>query len=487
MHYLSPQDRHQLSIISPSLDEMIPPEADVRLLDLLVGQVVGSNPDKFRYKGQVAVGRKAYSPQTMLKLYLYGYLNGISSSRKLERECGRNIEVMWLLGNLRPDFKTIADYRKDMGDHIRYLTHQFRLFLRDHGYIKGQLVAIDGTKLKANARRGMLKRSVVEQRLEQASEQMDAYLSQLTANDRRDELLEEVSGAGNDTGELVDKIIALEAEISRLKEHQRQMDSKGENYHSPTDPDARLMKSLDGKLSAYNVQTAVDSKHRLVVSAEVTTEGDDHNQLTGNLERVEQTLGSAPVDVVADKGYYVLDEIEKLEESKETRVHVPVQQGQHDREKVSFRYDPDQDEYICSQGKRLVLIARNKRKKNSYADVYRGIECGGCPIRSSCTRSKQKGRIVHRYHNQAWRDQYKQRMQSTESQEYVHRRKAIVEHPFGTLKIWMGKIPLLLRGRSKVQSEVDLYVSAYNLRRMMNIVCFTDLEEMIRSYDWEIA
>lgn len=483
MHYIPPKDRTQTSIMQPSLDEMIGVDAEVRILDLLITEIVRQNPGKFRYKGKVSVGRKAYSPETMLKLYLYGYLNGISSSRKLEAECKRNIEVMWLLGSLAPDFKTISDYRKDNGKQIKFLTHQVRLFLRDKKYIKGEMVAIDGTKLKANAKREMLTRSGLEKRLSKMADEMEGYLVELEENDKLDNQDHDDISSHR---QLVDKIIKLEQEIERLQGYKKNMDDRKVNYYSPADPDAKMMKAREGKIPGYNVQSAVDAENAMIISMEVCDLPNDSQQLKPMVDQIERDLGSGPELVLADKGYYTPDMIEEVEQDGRTRCAIPAQISSRDKDEIEFEYDEEADEYTCSQGKRLVLLSRNKKKKNSLANVYQGNECGGCALRSACTTSKI-GRIIHRYQNQKWRDRYRGRLQTRAVKKLINQRKSIVEHPFGTLRAWMGKTQLLLRGRPKVQIEMDLYGTVYNMRRIMNTVSFTDLKEMIAGYNWKTA
>lgn len=483
MHYILPKDRTQTSIMRPSLDEMIKVDAEVRILDLLVTEIVRQNPGKFRYKGKFRVGRKAYSPETMLKLYLYGYLNKIRSSRNLEAECNRNIEVMWLLGSLAPDFKTISDYRRDNGKQIRFLTRQVKLFLRDKKYIKGKVVAIDGTKLKANAKREMLTRSGLEKRLSKMADEMEDYLAELEENDVLDDQDHDDRSSHR---QLVDKVTRLEHEIERLQGYKKDMDDRNVNYYSSADPDAKLMKAREGKIPGYNVQSAVDSEHGMIVSLEVCDSPVDQHQLKPMVDQVKNDIGFVPEIVLADRGYHTPDMIEEVEQDGKTMCAVPAQISTRDKDEIEFKYDEEADEYTCSQGERLSLIQRNKQKRNSLTNVYQGKECGGCPLRSVCTTSKI-GRIIHRYHNQKWRDHYRGRLQTRAVKELMNQRKAIVEHPFGTIRAWMGKTQFLLRGRPKVQVEVDLYGTVYNMRRIMNIVSCSDLHEMIAEYDWKMA
>jgi transposase len=224
----------------------------------------------------------------------------------------------------------------------------------------------------------------------------------------------------------------------------------------------------------------------MIISLELCDSVNDAHQLKPMVDQVKAELDSVPELVLADKGYFTFDILEEIEQSGKTQCLVPVQKNLRDHKQITFKYDEVADEYICSQGKRLKLIAKNKKKQNNSANVYRGIECDECTLRSVCTTSK-KGRLLHRYHNQEWRDHYRERIQTRAVKALIKKRKTIVEHPFGTLRAWMGKTQLLLRGKSKVQIELDLYGTVYNMRRLMNMVPFTELKAMIAGYDWEMA
>jgi transposase len=232
MHYVNPEDRTQCSLFT-SLDDMISSANPVRVIDLIVNSIVSTNRDKFSEKGQESIGRRAYSPETLLKLYLYGYFNGIRSSRKLEAETHRNIEVMWLLGNLRPDHKTIANFRKDCSDQIKFTTTRFREFLRDEGYIEGKRVGIDGSRMKANAKRSMLSVEKIDKRLSRMEVDMDNYLKQLTMNDLQDDLLEEYGDDDTHSDgidkHLIEKIASLQEEIEKLYRQKQTLEERGTN------------------------------------------------------------------------------------------------------------------------------------------------------------------------------------------------------------------------------------------------------------------
>lgn len=487
MHFVQPRNRDQ-TLFFNSLDDFVHRDHPVRILDAIVSNILRHNPDRFRYKGQKEVGRRAYSPETMLKLYIYGYLNGISSSRKLEVETQRNIELKWLLGDLQPDHKTISNYRRDNKEQIKRVTIEFRRFLKEHGYIKGEIVAVDGTKVKANANRDMLTSEKIRRRLSNLDKQLDNYLKQLDRNDLEEDIFEEMDFLEIDSihKHLIDKIASLQEEIESLKEKQSILDESGKKQLSISDIDASLMKSVDGNIPAYNIQIATDSEHKMIADAIVSTNPNDLRELGSLMKSMKENLKIEPEEGLADKGYYNPKDIKELEEHGKTAFYIPAPKSSRDKDEINFSYDEDKDEYICSEGKQLILKQRNKELKGNLADVYQGIECNDCPLRSRCTRSKQ-GRILRRYHDQDWRDSYKRRIKSRKGKEKIQERKAMIEHVFGTLKYWMGKIPLLLRGKEKVQTEINIYTTAYNLKRLISIESFENLIEMINEYKWEMA
>ena len=487
MHFIKAEDRQQFTFMQ-SLDDLVGPDNPVRVIDAIVDAIIERNPEDFSDKGQSPLGRRAYRPGTFLKLYIYGYLNGISSSRKLEIEAHRNIELIWLLGNLRPDFKTIADYRKDNGDEIKLLTRRFRQFLRDQGFIRGKTVGVDGTRVKANADRSMLTARKIERRVKSINEKIEDYLGRLMDNDKRDDILDQLDAEdGSEINqELIDKIAELEERLRSLGEQKETLNKESRGEVSPSDPDARLMKSRDGKIPAYNVQLVVDDKNKLITGSMVSTEPNDQELLEPVLKNVKEELGIEPEEVLGDKGYASFTAIEKVESSGRTTCYIPLSKHKNDKNPIRFSYNEKKDEFICEWGKSLPLKAKNKFHHGQYMDVYQGIECEGCPVSTQCTSSKY-GRIIQRPHNQSWREAYRQRLEQTLGKSKVKLRKSLVEHPFGTIRYWMGKIPLLLRGREKVDTEINIYTTAYNIKRLISLKGSTELIEMINRYDWARA
>jgi len=491
MHYIIPKSRHQITFMQ-SLDDLVPVEHYVRLIDALVDSIVSANTEQFVYKGQKKSGRRAFNPTTMLKLYLYGYLNSIKTSRKLERECHRNIEVIWLLGNLKPDHKSIADYRRDNAKAIKHITKQFRHFLKDNGFIQGKLIAIDGTKVKANTNKDMLTIKKIDYRLKRLDKQLDQYLEQLMINDRQEDLFEEIEESSfydypdSPNQVLLDKITKLQEQVDNLQKQKEQLQSQSRSSISPTDSEAKLMRSRDGMIPAYNTQIAVDGAYDMIAHSNVFDNTSDVELLEPMLNELEQEADIVPDAAVTDKGYYNLKQVEDIEKNKKTTCYVPRPKHKTDGCPITFTYDKQHDEYCCSQGKRLIKKQKNKIKNGQQSDVYQGIECNGCQMRSKCTTSKD-GRIVNHYHNQIWREQYRRRMAGVTAKKMMHLRKQIVEHPFGTIKYWMGKIPLLLRGKKKVATEINIYTTVYNFRRLLSIESFQEIMDMIWKYDWKMA
>lgn len=488
MKYIEQLDRHQYQLMS-SLDDLVEAEHPVRIIDQIVESIVINNKGRFEKERETLAGRPSYHESVLIKLYLYGYFNGISSSRKLEVETHRNKEVIWLLGGLRPDHWTISNYRKDNSENIKFVTKKFREFLKRSGYIKLKTVAIDGSKVKAYTNRDMLSKEKIESKLEGIGKKIEEYLGKIAQSDLRDDIIDELGSQDSSqllNGKYLEKIIELQKQVEDLKKQKDILDKEGRNYISSSDTDARLMKSRDGKIPAYNVQIVVDSENKLIADSEVVTDENDNAVLPKIIESIKEELGQLPEEALLDTGYNTPDLIEEVENNEAIRIYASQDNTARDKEAIKFEYDESNDEYKCSLGKRLTLFQSNKKLKKSHANVYQGIECEGCPIKSQCTNSK-KGRIYHRYLNQQWRDQYKKKMLSRIGKKKISQRKAIVEHPFGTIKYLMGRIPLLLRGLEKVKTEINIYTTAYNLKRLTNLEIFENLVMKIENYKWKTA
>ncbi len=489
MHFIEPKDRNQLSLDN-NMDGWVDQNNVVRLIDVMVDKIIKAQPTTFSNRGQKELGRKAYRPETLQKLYLYGYLNGICSSRKLERECHRNLEVMWLLGNLRPDHKTISDYRKDNREAIRQICLSFRIFLKDQGFIEGKTVAYDGTKMKANASRETVKRTGVNQQIKKLETELDKYLTQLQNNDIVEGLEDQLTSLSEDFNvepALLKKIAYLQKQLEEAKTHKKFLDSEDLNCYAPADPDSRLMKGRDGYYPAYNVQTGVDKKNKMIVTGKVTNKTNDLDELYDNVKDTKDQVGITPKTVEADRGYGELDGIKNIEdENPETECVVPLQKNKQEKKDakagISFTFNDEENCFVCNKGRKLKLKARNVVKRGKKYDMYQG-DCAGCNKKSSCTTSI-KGRNVYRNHNKEWNDEYKKRLKTLEAKKKIKERKTIVEHPYGTIKCMLGKIPIRLRGIEKVQIEIDIVTTAYNLRRLTNLETMENLIKRVTNYSW---
>jgi len=488
MYYIAPENRQQLSLMN-SLEDMVAQDHYVRLIDDLIDRIVKENENRFINKGLAKTGRKPYHPATLLKLYLYGYLNGVNSSRKLETECKRNIEMMWLLGNLIPDHKTISDFRKNNSEQIQLAVEQFNLFLKQGGYLKAEVLSVDGSKIRANA--GKVLSDDIEKRLNHLQQQIGGYLAELDGNDRAEQTKENVTELEKQQTNLEENIKHLQQEIEKLKEQKKNFKEEGLDKYSPTDPDARLMKGREGKHFAYNVQAAIDSTHKLIAALEVSTQQNDRALITPMIATIRKKFSITPKEIIADAGYSNIADIQKAEQEERVNCYVALNDNQHQvkdqMQGFVFTYSAQTDRYTCIKGQPLVLTAKNKidKKRGTSASVYRGINCRPCEIKNDCTKSS--ARTIMRYTDRQWRDDYRQKMKSALGKTKLRLRKSLSEHPFGILKQWMGKIPIKLRGKKKVQTEMNIYHLAYNLKRMTSIESFFNFNNLIEQHDWKIA
>jgi len=315
---------------------------------------------------------------------------------------------------------------------------------------------------------------------------MESYLMKLAETDKIDEVKDElgIEEAEESGKKYIEKIIELQKQVESLHAQKEILEKENRRYISNADREVPLMKSRDGKIPGYNVQIAVDSEHHMIADSEVVLDESDNEMIPYMIGSIKEEYGEVPDEALSDNGYNKPDLIEEVEK-KEPGIEVYVSQQKTKEEKgaISFEYDADKDEYKCSEGKRLVLFHRNKILRGSKANAYQGIECEGCPIRSQCTKAP-KGRILHRYANQTWRDEYKKKMSSKEATEKMKKRRSLVEHVFGTMKYLMGKIPLKLRGRAKVSTEINLYATVYNLKRLINIDPVAEILTKIMNYEW---
>lgn len=463
MHYINGENRNQY--IMTSYEELIPADSDIRELETMIDRIYSDCKGSVNWSGESSIGRKAYHPRDLLKLLLYGYLNSIQSSRKLEEACHINLEVRWLLSGLAPDFKTIASFRRLNGELFHEVSKRFQQVMYEYSFIDGKLVALDSVKVKANASRDYLKKKDIEERISKSEQQIGKYLTLLEQNDLQGEVSEDV--AGKTAEQIRATIDALEKQKAELEKYLDIAESHGLNYLHPTDVEAVILKTKEGKVPGYNVQTVVDSKSGMITAIEAETTHNDLNSLDTMIVKVESVLGIEPEILVADTGYGNVELLRKVEAEHDTEVFVSMPSNQ--RNERDFTYLEAEDVYICKAGKRLCRTRKKpKKQKNRLVYVYQCFECAGCEYASSCHKSKT-GRSYTRYVDGDWEKGFRNKMQNVRSTQLLRRRKAIVEHVFGTFRVWMGKIPLLLRGKRLVQAEMDLYALSYNLMRWINL------------------
>ena len=456
--------RTQATLFPDRLDDFITEENAIRVIDVFVD---GLDLSHLGFKTvSKDTGRPAYHPSTMLKLFVYGYLNRIQSSRRLEREAGRNVELMWLLGRLAPDFKTIADFRKDNGKGIKNTCRAFIDICRQLNMFSDVMVAIDGSKFKAvNSKENNYTPKKVQFHIARVEKHIDKYLKQLDDSDKEDEKV-------IDETPIKDKIDWLKNRLCELKALEEEVNNHPDKQISTIDPDSRLLKTKGmTRVVCYNVQTAVDTQHHLIVAHEVTNKP-DRGQLCQVGKAVQTALGKKEVTVLADKGYYSGPDIKDTQEAGMTPL-VPKGDTSGSEKKGIFNrslftYDSDKDVYICPANKELTYrfsgVEDGLTIKRYSLDVW---TCRECALKSQCTKSSQPRRIA-RWEHQDKMDRMNELMASMPDSMLI--RKQTVEHPFGTIKFWMGATHFLTRRFKNVSTEMSLHVLAYNLRRMMSIL-----------------
>ena len=460
-------DRNQATLFPDRLDDWVGEDNGVRVVDVYVD---GLDLGGMGFSGvePLATGRPSYHPSILLKLYIYGYLNRVQSSRRLEREAGRNVEVMWLCGRLAPDHKTIADFRKDNGPALRKVCSQFVALCHQLDLLAEASVAVDGSKFKAvNARDRNFTAAKMARRLAQIEESVARYLHQLDSADRQEPSLARTTK----TQRLQDKIAKLREEMERLGKLEVVRLATPDQQISLTDPDARSM-ATSGRGSGmvgYNVQSAVDTKHHLIVAHEVTNEGSDRAQLCNIAQQAKAALETDALDVVADRGYFSGEQILASEEAGIT-VTLPKPQTSANRAKgqfvkADFVYVAADDVYICPASQRLIYRYTNVEKGLSLRRYWTSA-CQSCAIKDQCTTGKE--RRITRWEHEHVLEAVEQRLD--ENPDAMRVRRQTVEHPFGTIKSWMGATHFQTKTLKRVATEMALHVLAYNIKRVINII-----------------
>ena len=473
--FIKGECRTQITLLPESLDDYVVETNPVRVVDVFVDEL---DLKQLGFEGvQPAVtGRPAYHPAVLLKIYIYGYLNRIQSSRRLEKETQRNIELMWLTGRLMPDFKTIATFRQENGKAIRNVCRQFVMLCQQLGLFSESLVAIDGSKFKAvNNRDRNFTSAKLQRRMEEIESSINRYLTELDTADRQEPTVAQAK-----TERLQDKIAALKAQMKALKDIEVQLNQTPDKQISLTDPDARSMKTRGTGIVGYNVQTAVDTEHHLIVEHDVINDGVDRSQLSNMAKKARSAMGVDDLTAIADRGYFKSEEILACHEAgitvivPKTVTSIATKEGRFS--KADFIYDAEKNEYRCPAGQALIWrfsSIEHGLKLNRYWSSV----CQNCALKEQCTPSPQ--RRISRWEHEDILDAMQSRLDLAPDSMRI--RRQTVEHPFGTLKAWMGATHFLMKTLAHVRTEMSLHVLAYNLKRVINIIGLKALIEGIKA------
>ena len=475
MRYIPGSDRSQTLLLPPMIDDYVSADNPVRFIDAFVDGLDLAALGFGRAKPE-RTGRPGYHPSDKLKLYIYGYLNRVRSSRRLEAETHRNLEVIWLMRELRPDFKTIAAFRRDNRAAFKGVFRQFVRLCAELDLYGREVLAVDGTRLKAvNNRDKNFTKGKLAKQLAKIDQKLDAYLEEMAASDR-------CETGQNATQNLPEKIDRLRKRQGELRATEKDLHDSGEDQISLTDPDARAMHPGTRIGVGYNVQIAVDAKHHLIAEHEVYNHVSDQGLLAETAEAAQTLLGVDEITVVADGGYYQVDDLAACEAAKITP-YVPPQKPKTYKDgerygKADFTFDEEQNAYTCPGGSTLTPVSRGKDKGKPFTTYAKRAACTSCKIKSRCTAAKGYRRI-HRYENEAVLERVKARLAAWP--EAMELRRKTVEHPFGSIKHWMGHRDFLTRRLPNVRAEFSLTALAYNIRRAITLVGVSGLIEATRA------
>jgi transposase len=476
------ESREQASLLPPRIEDYVGPNNPVRAIESFVCALDLAKLG-FRHADRgVEVGQPPYDPADMLKLYLYGYINQIRSSRRLEREACRNLELIWLLKNLRPGYRTIANFRKENWKALKAVNRSFVLLARELGLVGGAVVAIDGAFFHGDASKASIfTRKRLAEQIANLDREIETYGRSLEDNDaaearhRSDGHGDSGGGGGGDLGE---KVSALMAKRSRAQADLDRLEASGETQLSLTDPDARLLSKNGQALVGYNVQAVVDDKHKLIVASEVVNDSSDVNQLHAMAKAAKEALDAQALQVLADAGYYNSTELKACEDDGIV-AYVPPSEGNGRLEKAGrfslkdFSYDAAADAYRCPAGALLRPMKGRWQNTSGRVEIRyasRKAVCGTCQLRARCLTPKAPQRTIGRWEHEDVLERHRARMQG--AGDLMRRRSGIVEHPFGTIKCRAGYRHFLVRGFNKVRGEWSLMALCYNFTRVLNILGF---------------
>ena len=490
--------REQASLLPARVEDYVGSDNPVRAIDIYVDALDLTKLGFQHAQRGVEVGQPPYDPADLLKLYLYGYLNQVRTSRRLEREARRNLELIWLLRGLAPGYRTIATFRQENWAALKTANRTFVLLARELDLIGGELVAIDGAFFHGDASKASIvtQKRLIEQ-LAALDRDIEGYRSALDTNDA-EEAARLSSGDDRDDGsggDVAQKMTALMAKRAQTAADLKALADSGESQLSRTDADARLLSKNGQTVAGYNVQIAVDAKHKLIVASEVVNDGNDTGQLHAMAAAAKEALGAQTLQVAADVGYYNGDTLRACE-ADAIVAYVPEAEKNNRLAKQGrftlkeFIYDAEQNVYRCPAGAELRPMEGHKQGagcKQYVRYAARQSACGICPLRSRCLTDKARRREVHRWEHQDVVDRHRARMAQAQADTMMRRRTALAEHPFGTLKCRAGYRHFLLRGFDKVRGEWSLMALCYNFTRVLNIVGFdTFIAHLIRRLEQTI-
>jgi transposase len=473
--FIQEEHRTQSTLLPERLDDYISEENAMRVVDAFVE---GLDLGALGFDGvtPAKTGRPAYHPAVLLKLYIYGYLNRIQSSRRLEKEAQRNVELMWLIGRLAPDFKTIANFRRNNGKGIRNVCRQFVLVCRQLDLFTEALVAIDGSKFKAvNNRDRNFTQAKLQRRIQEIESSIARYLSEMDSADRQEPEIAQLR-----TERLQEKIAALKEQMRTMTVIEAELAQAPDGQISLTDSDARSMKTRGTGIVGYNVQTAVETRHHLIVEHEVSNTGSDRGHLSSMAKKACRAMGMDSVTAIADRGYYHGEEVLKCDQAGIAAI-VPNSATSNATAdgrfgKGDFIYDRFRDEYRCPAGERLIYRYTSE-ERGMTLHRYWSSNCQECVMKERCTPSQQ--RRVTRWEHEDVLDDVQARLDRFP--EAMRIRRSTVEHPFGTLKLWMGSAHFLMKTLKHVRTEMSLHVLSYNMKRVMNIVTMQTLMRVVKA------
>ncbi len=482
--YKQGSNRNQQLLFPPSIDDYVDENNAVRVIDSYV-DLLDLSKLKFSNtrKSDRVDGQKAYSPKLLLKIYIYGYLNKIRSSRALEKECKRNLELLWLTQDLKPTYRTISEFRAKNPKALKQVFKEFILLCKNINLIGNGLKAVDGAFLRANASKNQLiLKKTLDKDLAKIEQEIEKYLQELDYSDKEKQPL-------NIINKLPKDLRKLKYQQEELSKNLKFLEEKGKTQYNRTDPDATLMRKPAHNLMAYNSQIVVDDKYKFIVATEVSSKGNDTQQLHKMALKTKENLDLTQddnLDIVADTGYYSAKEFKRCDENNINAI-VPsankkkVQEDKGKFPRDDFTYDEKQDCYICPNNQELKKRPKPQLKNDKVNFIYTGASaiCKACPLKDKCIPTQAKYKQLYRWEHEHITEKHIEKMKTKEAKEIVKRRGSIVEHPFGTIKRNLGWDHFLVRGIEKVSGENALIMFSYNFKRLLNLIGIALFKKLI--------